>query len=163
MKMRVLLVLTAGLLAAPQLSGVPNRPAKKKDPVKEEMRKLEGTWECTGLELNGRQLDGRILLKIGTPKLVIKGKKLTGSVDRGFGGQNQDATIDLKIDPKKKPKAIDLAGHILVRQGTVEAIYELKGDTLKTCFNSNGGQRPTDFSTAAGNNNVILTWKRVKK
>jgi uncharacterized protein (TIGR03067 family) len=163
MKMRVLLVLTAGLLAAPQLSAVPNRPAKKKDPVKEEMRKLEGTWECTGLELNGRQYQAEILLKLGNPKLVIKGKKLTGSSDRGFRGQNQAATIDLKIDPKKKPKAIDLAGQILAGQGTVQAIYELKGDTLKTCYSRNGGQRPTEFSTAVGNNNIILTWKRVKK
>jgi len=80
MKMRVLLVLTAGLLAALPLPAVPNRPAKKKDPVKEEMRKLEGTWECTGLEYNGlpytdKTLD-KVLAKIGNPRLVFKGNKL---------------------------------------------------------------------------------------
>jgi uncharacterized protein (TIGR03067 family) len=161
MKVNVFLVLTASLLAALPLSAVPNKPPQKKDPVKEELRKLEGTWECTGLEYDGLQYTDKtldkVLAKIGNPRLVFKGKKL------GCMANQQTITIDLKIDPKKKPKAIDLANQVLVGQANVQAIYELKGDTLKTCYRGDGRKRPAKFTAQGGANNFVLTWKRVKK
>ena len=159
--MHVFLVMTVSLLAALPLSAVPNKPPQKKDPVKEELRKLEGTWECTGLEYDGLQYTDKtldkVLAKIGNPRLVFKGKKL------GCMANQQTITIDLKIDPKKKPKAIDLTNQLRRGSGTVKAIYVLEGDSLKTCFSRDGRERPAKFNTEPGSGHFVFTWKRVKK
>ena len=161
MNPRVVLVVAAAFLVAAPLSAVPNRSAPKKDPVKEELRKLEGTWECTGVEFNGRQytdlLLTRVLEEIGKPKLVFKGKKLSCTA------ASQTTTIDPKIDPKKKPKAIDLTNQLRRGSGTVKAIYVLEGDSLKTCFSRDGRERPAKFNSGPGSGHFVFTWKRVKK
>ena len=40
-------------------------------------------------------------------------------------------------------------------------IYELKGDTLKVCFDPKGKERPTDFTSKAGRMTAVV--EREKK
>jgi uncharacterized protein (TIGR03067 family) len=56
-----------------------------------------------------------------------------------------------KFDPAKKPPQVDA----VVTEGedkgsTMLGIYELKGDSLKVCFDPKGKERPTDFTSKAG-------------
>jgi len=45
---------------------------------------------------------------------------------------------------------------------TVLAIYEVKGDSLRTCFAPPGRERPTGFTPKEGSGHVLRTYKRVK-
>jgi uncharacterized protein (TIGR03067 family) len=86
---------------------------------KDEVKKLEGTWEVTGLEGNGKELP-----KGKMDKLTIKDGKMTG-----FGPE-----ITLSTDATKKPKWLNMT---FTRDGkdlTINAIYELDGDELKICI-----------------------------
>jgi uncharacterized protein (TIGR03067 family) len=149
--------LAAGLLFSAGLLAVPDRPPKKNkaDPLAEEARKLQGTWEFAAFEYRGRHYDAaEFKVKLGNPKLIITKDKLTGTF------QNQTETIPLKIDPKANPKGIELTGQRFAPRGIVPAIYELEGDTLKTCFYRGRKKRPTGFKTDPLA--FIMIWKRAK-
>jgi len=67
-----------------------------------------------------------------------------------------------KFDPGKKPPQVDAA----VTEGegkgfTMLGVYELKGDTLKVCFDPEGKERPTDFTGKAGRMTAVV--EREKK
>jgi uncharacterized protein (TIGR03067 family) len=86
---------------------------------KDEVKKLEGTWEVTALEGGGKELP-----KGKMDKLTIKDGKMTG-----FGPE-----ITLSTDATKKPKWLNMT---FTRDGkdlTVNAIYELNGEELKICI-----------------------------
>jgi uncharacterized protein (TIGR03067 family) len=159
--MRVGIVL---LLAAAGL-GVADKPDKKKqsDPVKEEMKKLEGSWTMVGMEYNGRTYPQQLLQR-RPYRLVIKGNKyirilnLNGRGGRG-GVMERKYEYTFKVNPGKNPKAIDL----IRGASTVPGIYQLDGDTLKVCETTIGGQRPTSFTTAVGSRARISSWKRDKR
>jgi uncharacterized protein (TIGR03067 family) len=88
---------------------------------KDELKKLEGTWDVVALEVAGKEVPkGK-----GAPeKLVVRGGTMAG-----FGPE-----IKLTTDATKKPKWLNMT---FTRDGmdrTVNAIYELTGDELKICL-----------------------------
>jgi uncharacterized protein (TIGR03067 family) len=125
---------------------------------KDELKKLEGTWEVVALEAGGQdQAKG----KKGPPNLTIKDGVLTG-----FGPE-----IKLSTDATKKPKWLDMT---FTREGmerTVNAIYELTGDELKICMplapaKGSGkvfeNKRPDGFDTK-DKPEMLIKVKRAKK
>ena len=66
----------------------------------------------------------------------------------------------LRLIPGADPRAYDL-----IEEGdpsqTVEAIYELEGDTLRVCQPLAGKPRPTEFSGDAGTMNLLIVHKRI--
>ena len=92
---------------------------EKADPAKE-LKKLEGTWQVTGMEAFGKPApEGK------APKqLVISGSKLTGL----------GPDMDIQIDPAKKPRWIDLTFKKGDKPYPIRAIYDLSGDELRICF-----------------------------
>ena len=55
-----------------------------------------------------------------------------------------------KLDPAKSPRAIDITGTKGPDEGkTFLAIYELKGDELKVCYDLSGKSRPAEFAAKA--------------
>jgi uncharacterized protein (TIGR03067 family) len=116
---------------------------------------LEGTWKAVSAELGGRAMSQAeaeaITLRIqGTNyEVTVNGE---GS-DRGF----------TKIDPKVTPKAMDVSSTNGPNKGkTFPAIYELKGDSLRVCYNLGGANRPTEFKTVT-NSFVFLASYKLKK
>ncbi len=69
--------------------------------------------------------------------------------------------MTFKIDPAKKPKEIDIT-HPAVKDGTVEGIYSLEGESLKMCYGKKDKDRPAKFSTKAGDRGVLFVLKRAK-
>ena len=68
------------------------------------------------------------------------------------------------LDTKSKPKGMTIKGVDGPNAGkTYPAIYELKGDTLRICYDLSGVKRPTEFKTAAGTKLYLTTYKRQKK
>jgi uncharacterized protein (TIGR03067 family) len=76
--------------------------------------------------------------------------------------------FSFKLDPAKRPKAIDLAVSDEQDKGKIgHGIYDLDGDRLKICFPQDANaenERPTAFKSEAGSRLVLVTLKRqVKK
>ncbi len=66
-----------------------------------------------------------------------------------------------KLDPAKKPKAIDLIFPERKTEATL-AIYSLEDDDLKVCVKAKGEGRPSEFSAKAGSGHMLYTLKREK-
>ena len=123
---------------------------------KDELKKLEGTWEVTAIEAGGKEAPKDKKLD----KLTIKDGTLSG-----FGP-------DLKIatDATQKPKWLELTFSREGMERTVHGIYELNGDQLKLAIplapakGSGKGfenKRPEGFDTA-GKPVMVITAKRAK-
>ncbi len=64
----------------------------------------------------------------------------------------------IRIDPTKRPKAMDIVFEAAGKKEVLPGIYELQGDTLRICYG--GKERATEF--VAKGNTVILLLKRAK-
>jgi uncharacterized protein (TIGR03067 family) len=118
------------------------------DAAKKDLDALQGVWQMVSMEIEGKAL----------PADEIKGFKLTFKGNQGShsgrDGKIEEATI--KLDPSKKPKAIDMT-----TQGkTLVGIYSIEGDNLKICSAKPGGNRPTEFK--GGKDVVYYVLKREK-
>jgi uncharacterized protein (TIGR03067 family) len=121
----------------------------KKNSGTEELKKIQGQWTVESLEANGEKLPADEAKKM---KLTIKDENWT--LDRG-----DDTTKGtIKLAPSKNPKEFDA-----MIEGSGDAVlglYELKGDTLKMCWTSPGGERPTAFKGDDGK--TLVFYKKAK-
>jgi uncharacterized protein (TIGR03067 family) len=109
-----------------------------KDPDK---KKLQGTWYTVSVESHGMKVPAeRILAK--DVRLVVKGNQWTLKETQG----DADKEYTVRLDPAKKPKAIDIVYQTGENKGkTSLGIYELDGSTLRVCLGEPGDPRPTKF------------------
>jgi len=148
MKIRMLGLLAVGLFLA--ADEAPN-PAVKKD-----LAKLAGTWSVVSFTANGEKMDSDQTKQFS---LIVEGEKFTYKQD-----DNVVMSGRTKLDPSKKPKAVD----ILPTEGNqagekLQGIYEVSGDEYKICFTSPEGKRPTEFASKADSGVTYVVFKRVKK
>jgi uncharacterized protein (TIGR03067 family) len=143
MKARILTALAACLLLA----------ADEPDLVQKELKALEGTWTMAALEVEGTKVAEERLQ--GTQLVIKEGTYLVKT------SQTMHETLFM-IDPSKKPKHMDMtftSGDL--KDKTLQAIYELDGDTLKLCRSRDPDfGRPKDLTTASGTGLFCVTWKR---
>jgi uncharacterized protein (TIGR03067 family) len=130
--------------------------AGAQDLMKKEMSQLEGEWCMVSGEANG----------VPMPKETVNGGKRVaknGETTITFGGQVY-FKAKFRIDPTRKPKAIDYTMTEGPTKGKTHlGIYELDGDTVTFCFAAPGKDRPTEFTAKAGSQRTLSVWKRVKK
>jgi uncharacterized protein (TIGR03067 family) len=125
--------------------------APKPDAIEEELKKFEGKWRLVSADLDGKEATPE---QVKTTTLVVTGDKFTLKMgDETHKGK-------FTIDPGKKPRTIDVE----FTEGTLKdtkvlGIYEMEGDTRKSCFAPPNEDRPKDFSSGKGYN---WTWKRDK-
>jgi uncharacterized protein (TIGR03067 family) len=122
-------VCTVGLLATHGLAG--NQPGKTK-PDKEA---IQGAWIAASAETSGKKVGDD---QVKQCRLNFDGDKIeiVGLIQgKGKG--------TFKLDPTKKPKAIDI---FIPDEDDVLGVYELDGKTLKLCLTAGGGDRPKDFT-----------------
>ncbi len=116
---------------------------------------VQGSWRPITAELAGKPM----------PEAVIKTISL--KLDKGkyevFVGKHPDRGT-YTIDPISKPKSMTITGTEGPNQGkTFPAIYELKGDTLRICYDLSGTKRPITFATVAGTQLYLVTYQRAKE
>lgn len=124
------------------------------DDAEKDGKALEGTWLPVSAELSGRKFPDEVLK---TMKLVVAGEKYTVTV----GAQTDQGTV--KLDAAQSPKAMDIKGTEGPNKGkNIPAIYELKGETLRVCYNLGGDKRPAEFKTKEDTQLFLVTYRREK-
>ena len=136
------------------LSTVPAE--EKKDDAKKDQEALQGTWRVVSVQDSGQAEppDGVILVFEKDNFTVKKGDQLL------FKGT-------FKLDPSKRPKAIDMTVTQSEERETtgkeLHGIYELTKDGLKWCTGEPGEtDRPTEFATKEGAKHLLVSFQKEK-
>lgn len=116
---------------------------------------VQGSWVPARAELGGQPMTEAVLktisLKLDNGKYEVL---VGGNPDRGT----------YSIDSASKPKSMTITGTEGPNHGkTFPAIYELKGDTLRICYDLSGAKRPTEFKSVAGTKLYLVTYNRKKE
>lgn len=121
------------------------------DPIQKDLAMLQGTWRVKSAIRGGKEYPGEDLAQLS---FIFKGDEL---ISTRFAND----FLQVKLDPSKKPAAIDLVSK--KDKPAIQGIYEIDGDTLKLCWNHASTERPRTFTSAAGSGTIYLVLKRVKK
>ena len=125
--------------------------------VAKDLQAFKGTWRLSSKEVNGKKFSEEEI------KDVIATNDGSGkfSVRRGDKALGEGT---VKLDPTKKPKAIDVTFTEGERKGkTVLGIYEIDSDAFRVCVANPGDERPAEFSAKAGSGHILIVYKRDKK
>lgn len=128
---------------------------------KKDLEQLQGKWVVVGKEFMGKKATKEELEDLAG-ETVIKGRVMTVWAEE-CGKKTRTSEAKFEIDPKAKPKGLDLEYTFGPVEGKAAAIYEVKGDTLKICFPLLDGDRPKELATKADGKTVLVTYERVKK
>jgi uncharacterized protein (TIGR03067 family) len=115
-----------------------------------DLKEVQGTWRVV------------ILMDSGETIAVAKASRVTIAQDKlTLKDKAYPLEVKFTLDPSKNPRRIDLGTEPTQYPG----IYELKGDTLKICYNERPrGERPTVFGSMANSpSDVLLVLEREKK
>jgi uncharacterized protein (TIGR03067 family) len=113
---------------------------------------IQGDWKPVKAELGGQPMAEEVLktisLKIGE-----------GTYEVHVGNSPDKGTVT--VDSSTKPKSLTIVGTEGPNKGkTFPCIYELKGETLRICYDLSGVKRPAEFKTAAGTKLYLVTYTR---
>jgi uncharacterized protein (TIGR03067 family) len=150
MRTRASLLFTALLLVAAAPA------ALRDDDAKKDLDKLQGEWIIVSMERDGQQM----------PKEQLEGFKRTVKGDEYTVTRNGETLAQgkYKLDPTKKPKAIDAMTKNQEGQDvTMQGIYEFDGDNYKVCFAMPGQPRPTEFKTSENSGRTLTVSKKAGK
>jgi uncharacterized protein (TIGR03067 family) len=127
--------------------------ADSPDAAKKDQEKLQGEWTLASGQREGQDF----------PEELVKSLKRTMKDDTFTITRDGEALAKgkFKLDPTKKPKAIDIS--LDTSDMSVKGIYELEGDTFKLCYAAPGEDRPKEFVSKADSGITLAVWKRVKK
>jgi uncharacterized protein (TIGR03067 family) len=139
------------LIGAATIGLLGSGPAEP-DPIKAELAKMQGTWQLVSAESGGKKTPDEQVKKI---RVVIKGDMHSVY----FGEKTIAKKVRFKIDPTKSPKTVD---DFLDDGKVIRSIYELKGDTLKSCVAPPGEDRPKEFAAPAGSRYTLRIFKLVQ-
>ncbi len=139
MRHTILVLMFAGVCVAAQESD---------DAVKKERKLFQGKWQATFAQgFDGKEQTD---VEIQLTTMEVDGDKFTMKT----GSLTVSGTFT--IDPTKKVKAIDVFfGN--GKDNGILGIYEIKGDTRKSCFALPGKERPTAFRKDKGF--MTLEWR----
>jgi uncharacterized protein (TIGR03067 family) len=114
---------------------------------------LNGAWEVTSLEQSGVKLPAeqvQAMLMV----LTMKDGKFTTKM-----GSNEIDKGTYKAGDIAN--SVDIASNAPELKGkTIKALYKLDGQTLTVAYDLSGGDRPTEFTTKAGTQLLVETYRK---
>jgi len=141
-------ILYIGLTVAASLTAFAADPS-------DDAKAVQGSWTPAKAELGGQPMTEAVLKSISL-------KLANGRYAVSVGGSPDKGTYTL--DSTSKPKSMTITGTEGPNHGkTFPAIYELKGDTLRICYDLSGTKRPTEFKSIAGTRLYLVTYHRKSK
>lgn len=131
------------LLIALTVAAISSALAESNEAAKKDLAKLQGEWSMVSGIADGYPIPDTML---SNSKRICKGDELTAIV----GGQLiMKARITLA--PSKQPKTIDYDVSAGPNSGKkLLGIYQLDGDTFKSCFGAPGAERPKRLRERTG-------------
>ena len=121
----------------------------------DDAKAVQGSWKPATAELAGQPMPDAILKSISL--------KLDNGKYEVFVGEQPDRGT-YTIDSATQPRSMTITGTDGPNRGkTFPAIYELRGDTLRICYDLSGAKRPTEFKTSAGTQLYLVTYNRKKE
>jgi len=123
-----------------------------KEATADPLAPFQGTWEIVSVEKDGSAL----------PQDDIAGMTvmISGSAYKLINKDNVSKGT-FSLDASKDPKQMDV--HHQSESGddqTMPAIYDVSSDTMRVCYNPEGGTRPTSFSTKPDSHFLSVVYKR---
>jgi uncharacterized protein (TIGR03067 family) len=130
------------------------RPKTPDKDTAKEMKKLVGTWVAVSAEYAGKPYSEDFAKKL---KYVIsEGKILTS-------WNGSEGTCTYELDISTNPKGIKtVAGSADAPGARCHGIYQLDGDELIICLDSENAPRPTKFETKPKSQTALYKFKRQK-
>ncbi len=129
--------------------------AEPDEVTQKDLALLKGEWTMVSGSADGQPMPEQMRRQM---KRVCQGDETTVTM----GGQ-VFLKAKVTLDPSKKPKTIDYDMTAGFTKGKKQlGIYELEGDTFKSCFASPGAGRPADFTSKPGDGRTLSVWKRVQ-
>jgi uncharacterized protein (TIGR03067 family) len=130
--------------------------AEESEAVKKDLAHMQGEWAMVSGAADGQPMPEQMRKQM---KRICKGNETTTTM----AGQ---VFIKAKValDASKKPKTIDYEMTEGFTRGKKQlGIYELDGDTFRSCFAAPGADRPTDFTSKPGDGRTLSVWTRQKQ
>ena len=122
--------------------------------AKKDLSLLQGEWSMVSGSADGQTMPDENRTQM---KRICKGDEVTVTM----AGQIF-IKAKVTVDPSQKPKTIDYEMTGGFTKGKKQlGIYEVDGDTFKSCFAKPGAVRPKDFEP--GDGRTVSVWKRAKK
>jgi uncharacterized protein (TIGR03067 family) len=129
--------------------------AEDSEPAKKDLARLQGEWSMVSGSADGQEMPEEIRKQL---KRVCKGDEATTTM-----GDRVILKAKISVDPSQKPKTINYQMTDGLTKGKTQlGIYELDGDTFKSCFSAPGDPRPTDFTSKPGDGRTLTVWKKEK-
>ncbi len=151
---RFQLAVSCGLMVV--MLGSRSRAAEESPAVKQELARMQGTWQLVYAETDGKTTPGE---RIQGVRVEFKGN--THSVYNGDKLVVHD--VPFTLDPTATPRTSDDTINDGPDQGKqFHGIYELAGDTLASCVARAGEDRPRKFATTPGSGHTFRVFKRVR-
>ena len=115
---------------------------------------VQGSWKPLTAELAGEPMPEAVLKSISLKLDNGKYEVFVGGIpDRG----------NYTMETGSNPKRMTITGADGPNRGkTYPAIYEVKGDTLRICYDLSGAKHPTEFKSVAGTKLYLVTYNRTK-
>lgn len=142
------------LVRAVSTPTAPEAPIELDAAAREPVPELQGEWAMVSCLRSGEPLPAGF---------VQSGKRtVAGTTSILFFGNHMYMRGSLSKD-SAGPTALKLEHTGGEAQGTTQlGIFDLDGDTLKTCFGSAGRERPAQFASTAAGGETYTVWKRVR-
>jgi|SRR6266436_2881034 len=141
----VVLILGSGLLAG---CGVIHAASPA-----QETANFQGTWKMVSCVANGESETGDV-------RWIVEDDHYTIRLD----GQSHVDPYTFKLDPSQK--RIDVFHHDTPKGtygGSLKGIYELKGDSLRVCYDLTGQKYPKSFDAGRGSRQVVYEFRRERR
>ena len=124
--------------------------------IKKDRQFIAGTWRVVALEIDGNKSADEDARKF----TVVNGDDGAWSL-RSNDQEMVNGTTT--IDPTQKPKTIDITLTSGESKGDkFLAIYELGETTRKLCIAPEGKERPKEFTSPSGSEQILINFERVK-
>ena len=134
----------------------PKARAAAPKPASDDLAKLQGEWVMATGVADGFAIPDEMKRDF---KRVCRGKELTV-----LNGEQLIMKATITLDQTKNPKTIDYD----VIDGPTKGqkhlgIYDLNGDTFRSCFAAPDSPRPSEFKSESGDRQTFSEWTRAKK